>query len=582
LRVVEERHPGDYARILKDLRVNRTRRADSGAERAATRPRRAFYGRARTGWPARFVTSRASGSAAVWSVFALTLAVLFLAAFALRRHTPTVYADGDPAIIELYTWQALHGLWVYGPYSRFGWHHPGPLYFYLLAPLYAASGQHTLALDAAASALLRFARPPMIIALCGALAVYVHAVARLLTSVWNPHVLLLPFGALVIAGAITMAGRLPLLPLVLAIGSFVAQTHAGLVPCVGVICLCAVAGSLWQTRDQPASSRWPWIAGSALLMLVLWFPTLFEQFTSSTGGNLAAMLHFFGPSGPSGANISFVDALAVWADTLTTPIRAQITVPYGNIITPTQGWVLPALAFAEVAALGLAAWYLRARAATGAALALLCAITSIVALAAVGRIRGGLIDHLIGWVALLGVLNVGVLLGTAFTWIDERRPRLFAPLAWATPLAGVALVLFTNWYGPARLEFERQEVIRKASGGRTPTQALYQELQVTLTQARIRKPLIHAAMLSWPQAAGIALQLTKTGTPFASDLIWLLGPQVTPRGDEDADITVADVPTRRTLSRRPGDCMLMERHGTSLHLLAEPPERFAALTCVTP
>jgi hypothetical protein len=28
--------------------------------------------------------------------------------------------------------------------------------------------------------------------------------------------------------------------------------------------------------------------------------------------------------------------------------------------------------------------------------------------------------------------------------------------------------------------------------------------------------------------------------------------------------------------------MLIERHGTSIHLLALPPERFAALQCVAP
>jgi len=138
------------------------------------------------------------------------------------------------------------------------------------------------------------------------------------------------------------------------------------------------------------------------------------------------------------------------------------------------------------------------------------------------------------------------------------------------------------WYGAARLEFQRQEVVRKSTGGRTPTQALYQELRVAMTRAKIQKPLIHAAVLSWPQAAGIALQLTKRESPFASDLVWLFGPQVTPRGDEDADVTVADTPTRHTLSQRPGDCMILERHGTSLHLLAVPPERFATIACTPP
>jgi len=152
----------------------------------------------------------------------------------------------------------------------------------------------------------------------------------------------------------------------------------------------------------------------------------------------------------------------------------------------------------------------------------------------------------------------------------------------SSSVVAVAVVVIVSWYGASRLEWQRQEVIRKSTGGRTPTQALYQELRATLTRVHIRKPLLHAAVLSWPQAAGIALQLTKTDAPFASDLVWLFGPQVTPKGDEDAEITVADTPTRHTLSQRPGDCMLLERHGTSLHLLTVPPERFAAITCVAP
>ena len=40
-----------------------------------------------------------------------------------------------------------------GPYSRFQWHHPGPLYFYLLAPFYEASGERPSGLSAGALAL---------------------------------------------------------------------------------------------------------------------------------------------------------------------------------------------------------------------------------------------------------------------------------------------------------------------------------------------------------------------------------------------------------------------------------------------
>lgn len=528
---------------------------------------------------------------ALWAICALALGILFLWAVGLRGgRVPPVFPEGDPAVIELYTWQACHGLWAYGPYSRFGWHHPGPLYFYLLAPFYAASGHHTLALDAGAFALnliavtlaawtlIRRTRGtlalPVLIALMG----YLYEVSRLLTSMWNPHVLLVPFVALLVTAAMVMAGRLSLLPITLAIASFVAQTHVGLLPVAVVICLCALVGAL--RHPQPA--RWPWLAGSAALLVLLWWPSLLEQVRSSPG-NLTAIARFFGPSGPAGAGVSFADALAVWGETLTQAMRLNITVPYGNIISITPRPILPVLATIEVLLLGFAAWQLHQRErASEAALALLCAITSVAALWSIAGIRGGLLDHLVGWVAALGALNAGVLIGAALTWLDERRPSRLSSLTVLASAIGIILVITLGGYGGQRLKWQSDEVIRKSTGGRTPTQALYQELQSTMTRASIHKPLIHAAVLSWPQAAGIALQFTKTSAPFASDLVWLFGPQVTPRGDEDADVTVADTPTRHALSRRTGDCMLLERHGTSIHLLAIPPERYATIPCVAP
>jgi hypothetical protein len=565
-------------------------------------------------------------SAALWGLSLLALVGLLAWCLALPARTPPVFPDGDPAIIELYTWHASHGLWEYGPYSRFGWHHPGPLYFYLLAPFYIAGGQHTLALDAGALALnlatltivawglTRFAGRLTAAATLVVLSLYLFQIARLLTSVWNPHVLLVPFAALLVTAAIVMAGRLSLLPLTVAIGSFAAQTHVGLVPCVTVICAAALTGGLLrtprarspgspqspesptssqspQTPRSPESRPWVWLAVSAAVIGLLWFPSIFEQLTATTG-NATAIAHFFGPSGPNDADISFGDALAVWSETLTAPARVDVTVPYGNDIPLRYGWFCPALAVAELILLGLVAWrsHLQDRK-TESSLALLCALASLVALVSIARIRGGVPDHLVGWVTVLGTLNVGVIIGAALTGIDERRTRLSSivaasPLASAVvPLASLALVVAVAWYGGARIEWLRQEHIRKSTAGRTPTQALYQELRSTLAKTRIRKPLIHGAALSWPQAAGIGLQLTKQDIPFASDLTWLFGPQVAPRGDEDATVTIADTPTRHALTQQPGDCMILERHGTSVHVRAVravPLERIAGLSCVAP
>ena len=72
---------------------------------------------------------------------------------ALARQAQPVTAVSDTAVIESYTVYASRGAQLVGPYSRYGWHHPGPLYFYLLAPFYRLSGSLTTGLNAGALAI---------------------------------------------------------------------------------------------------------------------------------------------------------------------------------------------------------------------------------------------------------------------------------------------------------------------------------------------------------------------------------------------------------------------------------------------
>src|SRR5215471_15054113 len=92
------------------------------------------------------MTRRAAAIAA--TVLALAAGLVFVA-----RRAPPVVTAADIAVIELYTDLASHGRLLLGPYSRFGWHHPGPLYFYLQAPLYAASNRAGAALNVGAVAI---------------------------------------------------------------------------------------------------------------------------------------------------------------------------------------------------------------------------------------------------------------------------------------------------------------------------------------------------------------------------------------------------------------------------------------------
>ncbi len=65
----------------------------------------------------------------------------------MQRGVPDVLFTGDGAALELRVLRAVRGVQFLGPYSRFGWSHPGPAYFYLASPFYELFGERGPALN---------------------------------------------------------------------------------------------------------------------------------------------------------------------------------------------------------------------------------------------------------------------------------------------------------------------------------------------------------------------------------------------------------------------------------------------------
>src|SRR5687768_13810934 len=80
-------------------------------------------------------------------VFALLLTIT------IARASSQTAPAGDLAVIESYVIHASSASLLDGPYSQFGWHHPGPLYFYLQVPFYELSGRRAAGLNAGALAI---------------------------------------------------------------------------------------------------------------------------------------------------------------------------------------------------------------------------------------------------------------------------------------------------------------------------------------------------------------------------------------------------------------------------------------------
>lgn len=172
------------------------------------------------------------------------------------------YLIGDQAILDLRVRQAVRFQQLLGPFDRFGWHHPGPLYFYLLAvpgwllgPGWRPDFVGTALIEAGSClavvwALRRRFGPLGAIwaaACLGALSLALAArTPGVLVTFWNPLAVIFPLALVVVLCAGGAAGSLPSLVGAAIAGSFVVQTNVSTVPLVVGLLIGASAAALWR------------------------------------------------------------------------------------------------------------------------------------------------------------------------------------------------------------------------------------------------------------------------------------------------------------------------------------------------
>lgn len=552
-------------------------------------------------------TTGASRSALLWVIGGLGVAGLFLWCLLVIPGTREAFPTGDGAVIELYTLLASRGWWEYGPYSRWGWHHPGPLVFYVLAAFYKASHSHSLAINAGSVAinliavttllwaLARHASATLAVSVAASLAVFLWRLPPLLVSAWNPHLVMLPLAALIATASITAAGRLSLLPMTIVMASFVSQTHIGLLPCAGIVTAFALAAGLIAGRGSGRRERvWFWLGVSTLVGVVLWLPPIVEQARHAADGNLWKIVRFFMTEDPADPTAPFMQALRVWAAALVDPFGPALHFPVGSLLAREASTPIVALALLMVAALIGAGWRTRPDttrgATTGATIdawfCRVCAVASLAAMFAMTGVRQGYGDYMVIWISVIGIMNGAALAAWLIASIASRAAaatvNMNAPVRWIAPVTTSILLIAVTAHGVLDLDRLRTERADAARNGdvRVRGESVYVALRGFLAKARVRRPLIRVAG-TWDNAAALALQLHKRRQPVAisDDAIWLVGPQFKRDGTEDGDFTLADRSERQAVSARDGDCMLIERHGLSLHVLVPSLHNPITLTC---
>ena len=214
----------------------------------------------RTRWRDRLV------DAAPIFVAAFPFLVLTLTALVQSHHPGSV--NGDLAATELRIRAATHLQEFLGPYSRFGWSHPGPIAFYWDAPFYLISGNRTGGL-AAASAAANLGWIVVIVAAArsaaGKVAAWIAAATttafaaivgmQWLHEPWNPFEVILPVAAYAVLGAAVLSGVRWALPVAALAATWAVQTHIGTAPNIGVIVLVTIGPAIWVHRHDWRSWR---------------------------------------------------------------------------------------------------------------------------------------------------------------------------------------------------------------------------------------------------------------------------------------------------------------------------------------
>jgi hypothetical protein len=309
--------------------------------------------------------------------------------------------------------------------------HPGPLSFYLLAPVYRLFGASSWALEAGTVAIHLGAIATALwighrragwkgVAAVGALlAVVIRGYGQVpLTQPWNPYLPLIAWIVVLLAAWAVLCGdHLMLIPLVVA-ATYCAQTHvpylllgAGMFALgLGVVVARAVRRPAAE-RSAPLRS----VAWAVGIGVALWVPPLVDQLTNDPGNVRVLADHFGSPSEPvlglgDGVQLA-LRHLDVWAG------LARQVVETGPFISSASAWrggiTLAVWAVAALVAWRIGSWPLRAlHAVVAAALAL--GLVSMV------RIFGRPWFYLTLWAWGVTAVMAGAIAWTALTWWRAR------------------------------------------------------------------------------------------------------------------------------------------------------------------
>lgn len=483
------------------------------------------------------MTDRSKIPSRVSLAAALVLAAAFAVPLALRFDPAALEAPsfpfGDEALLEIATARAQNFQQLVGPYSRFHWSHPGPLYFYWLAPFRAWLGPHYASLLAGALALTAVTGAAAIgcaaraggatagLAMLAGLAVLFAGPGFETVSAWNPLVTVAPFALHIVLASGIAAGRSAWLPAEALVASFLIQTHVGTAPAVAITLAAALAIERFSRGRGSPGSRAAWL-GFAVVLAAVWLPPAYGELRPG-GGNLSKLAAFF--SAASGPQRGLVEAAVIAFE----QVGAWAAVPGSSLM----------LASATILLLPVGAWSgWRKSRSFAAALSILALLAIAMATLSVRQIVGEPYPYLLAWIAVLGPVSAAAFVSAV---APDGGASISAKRAVA---AGVAAIAALHVVAQAELP-------RIADVDDARTRRLSGAVLDYLHGHGLSRPLVRILSPdAWIPTSGVVLQLQRAGftVEVAEPWTFAFGGAMAARGGHDATLVITD-DTRLTTSR---------------------------------
>jgi hypothetical protein len=358
-----------------------------------------------------------------------------------------------------------------GPYSRDGWFHPGPAYYYALALPYRALGSTSRAMlvgallfngaSVAGMAVLarRYGGQSLYYLTLLGCAVFAGALgASFLRDPWNPYLPVLPFGVLVFLTWAAARGERWAIPGSVAVASFVVQTHVGFAPlALGLFVwgMVMFAVRTWRAPDDgaPADRRralvWP-IVATVVALLVFWVPPVIDQIVHEPG-NFGRVLNYF--THPSSITHTFAEGWRLVCAQFALPPQwvtgpGALTDFTGEPALLYQGARLPLLLLAFAAAMVLL-W--KRKETNTFVLGITVVLAFGLGVVSLMRTIGPAYEYRLHWALLLGMLAGVVTLAALWDEIVKRRPAAMRVLT-ALALGGLGVFAVAGSIGAVRAD----------------------------------------------------------------------------------------------------------------------------------